>query len=110
MTGCSCVSLWEMTSCPTYHLLRSGALTETTFIVLLCSAVSSDSSLCSNREGAIDRLVGIYKDVVHRTGVSISISIYPVLEGNMKLHSFYIIYNGVTLIFICLELIEGRHV
>lgn len=109
MTGCSCVSLWEMTSCPTYRLLRSGALTETTF-VSLCSAVSSDSSLCSNREGAIDRLVGIYKDVVHRTGVSISMSIYPVLEGNMKLHSFNIIYNGVTLIIIHLKLIEGRHV
>lgn len=95
MTGCSCVSLWEMTSCPTYRLLRSGALTETTFVVLLCSAVSSDSSLCSNREGAIDRLVGIYKDVVHKTGVSNSMSIYPVLEGNMKLHSCSNIYTMV---------------
>uniref|UniRef100_A0A671SJM9 5'-3' exoribonuclease n=1 Tax=Sinocyclocheilus anshuiensis TaxID=1608454 RepID=A0A671SJM9_9TELE len=35
---------------------------------ILCSTVSSDSSLSSNREGAIDRLVGIYKDVVHKTG------------------------------------------
>lgn len=30
---------------------------------------------CS-REGAIDRLVGIYKDVVHKTGVSIFSSVF----------------------------------
>lgn len=46
------------------------------FFPLLCSVMSSDSSLFSNREGAIDRLVGIYKDVVHRTGVSVSTSLY----------------------------------
>lgn len=108
MTGCFCVSLWETTSCPTYHLLRSGALTEATFVVSLCAAVSSDSSLSSNREGAIDRLVGIYKDVVHKTGVNIYTSIYPMLEVNMNLHSFHIIYNGVTMILSIWNWLKGE--
>lgn len=41
--------------------------------VILVNQVFTDWCVCLSltcREGAIDRLVGIYKDVVHKTGVS----------------------------------------
>lgn len=67
-TGSSCVSLLETTSFHTFPPWKSG----------LCKPLASRWEikaswpvlLCPHREGAIDRLVNIYKDVVHKTGVS----------------------------------------
>lgn len=36
---------------------------------------------CFLREGAIDRLVGIYKDVVHKTGVSLTAYLSCLVSG-----------------------------
>lgn len=44
--------------------------------MLLTGALLCFSLTC--REGAIDRLVGIYKDVVHNTGVSVNLAYFTV--------------------------------
>lgn len=46
--------------------------------------------LFPNREGAIDRLVGIYKDVVHKTGVSLT----ACFSFGFCYYSIFLIFNS----------------
>lgn len=95
-TGCSCASLWEMTSCPTYRLLRSGTRTQTAFILLsfLCVLLSilTVHCVCVTQRGR-HRSTGwhLQRRCAQNWGDYLCLYIHAVLDGAKHLiHSISI--------------------